>query len=105
MSDQRVCVVGLGFVGLTLAVALARVGYRVYGVEKRDDVVVGLKAGKSHFHEPGLDLALQGSLSKNMTVCSWGEVPEVDVYVITVGTPIDKYMRVNHTAIDQAVEE
>jgi UDP-N-acetyl-D-mannosaminuronic acid dehydrogenase len=105
MSDQRVCVIGLGFVGLTLAVALARVGYRVYGIEKHADVVVELKKGKSHFHEPGLDLALQGSLSKNMTVCSWDDMPEVDVYVITVGTPLDAHGNVSDVAIDCAVAE
>lgn len=104
MSDQRVCVVGLGFVGLTLAVALARIGYRVYGVEKRTDVVAELKLGKSHFHEPGLDLALRSSFSKNLTVSLWDEVPEVDVYVITVGTPLD-HGSVSHAAIDHAVEE
>ena len=106
MSDQRVCVVGLGFVGLTLAVALARVGYRIYGVERQADVVLGLKQGKSHFHEPGLDLALQSSLSKNLTVSeTWNDVSEVDVYVITVGTPLDAHGNVSHVAIDHAVEE
>jgi UDP-N-acetyl-D-mannosaminuronic acid dehydrogenase len=105
MSDQRVCVVGLGFVGLTLAVALAKVGYNVHGVERRTDVVAELKRGKSHFHEPGLDLALQ-RCSQNLVVWElWDSVPEVDVYVITVGTPLDARGNVSHVAIDRAVEE
>ena len=33
LKDKKVCVMGLGFVGLTLAVTLADIGYEVYGVE------------------------------------------------------------------------
>lgn len=33
MRDRNVCVMGLGYVGLTLAVAMADVGFNVHGVE------------------------------------------------------------------------
>lgn len=39
MNRIDVCVVGLGYVGLTLAVALAEQGFCVSGVERRGDVV------------------------------------------------------------------
>ena len=49
LKDKKVCVMGLGFVGLTLAVTLADIGYEVYGVELRENVVKLLKKGKPHF--------------------------------------------------------
>ena len=55
LKDRKVCVMGLGFVGLTLAVTLADIGYDVYGVELREDVVKLLKKGIPHFFEPGLE--------------------------------------------------
>ena len=53
-SDKHVCILGLGYVGLTLAVAMADIGFKVQGVEIRDDVLAKLRDGFAHFHEPGL---------------------------------------------------
>lgn len=55
----EVGITGLGYVGLTLATALAEVGQRVVGLEKRADVVDMTNAGKPHFAENGLASALQ----------------------------------------------
>ena len=41
-------IVGLGYVGLPLAVELAQAGYRVLGFDVNQDVVDGLNAGRSH---------------------------------------------------------
>ena len=90
MKDRRVCVIGLGFVGLTLACALGRVGYTVYGVERRADVVESLRSGVPHFHEPGLASELRRCLDHGAlrVFGAMSDVPQVDVYVITVGTPL-----------------
>lgn len=82
--------IGLGYVGLTLATALADVGLKVLGIEKRADVARLIRSGTAHFQEKGLNEILS-------TVTSAGklEVREefaaddcCDIYVITVGTPI-----------------
>ena len=44
----RFGIVGLGYVGLPLAVELAQAGYRVLGFDVNPDVVAGLNAGRSH---------------------------------------------------------
>ncbi|MGA4551019.1 FAD-dependent monooxygenase [Methylorubrum aminovorans] len=54
----NVVIIGLGYVGLTLSVALARRGVQVYGIEKRPDVVEKTNAGVPHFAEVGLQAAL-----------------------------------------------
>lgn len=88
--DRTVCVIGLGYVGLTLAVVMARVGFEVRGVEIRDQVLERLGRGQPHFHEPGLEEALrravEGGLGFSKHLPPGGGAR---VYIITVGTPLD----------------
>ena len=44
-------IIGLGYVGLPLAVELARAGYRVLGYDVSQRVVDGLNAGRSHIKD------------------------------------------------------
>lgn len=90
-ADNSVCVVGLGYVGLTLAVAMADVGFHVDGVEIRQDVVDRLNRGDAHFFEPGLNARLKRLLANGRLRIS-REIPadtRATVYIITVGTPLD----------------
>ncbi|MDE7310523.1 MAG: nucleotide sugar dehydrogenase, partial [Eubacterium sp.] len=48
-------IIGLGYVGLTLAVAAAAKGIQVYGVETNRHIKECLKENHAHFYEPGLD--------------------------------------------------
>jgi UDP-N-acetyl-D-mannosaminuronate dehydrogenase len=63
-NSSTVVVVGLGYVGLTLSVALAQRGCRIVGLEKRQDVVDTVNAGKAHFSEAGLDNVLKAVLAR-----------------------------------------
>lgn len=90
-QDKNVCVLGLGYVGLTLAVAMADVGFNVLGVEIRDEVLTLLNKGEAHFHEPGLQERLRRVIRSGNLQCfkripnSWSG----SVFIITVGTPLD----------------
>lgn len=46
--DALFGIIGLGYVGLPLAVELASAGYRVIGFDVSERVVEGLNAGRSH---------------------------------------------------------
>ena len=48
-------VVGMGYVGLTMAVALARKGFTVYGVDAAPAVLAALAEGRAHLFEPGVE--------------------------------------------------
>src|SRR5215467_13685248 len=48
MPAQDVLVIGLGYVGLPLAVQAARAGFRVTGYDTSAAIAVGLNAGRSH---------------------------------------------------------
>ena len=48
MPAQDVLVIGLGYVGLPLAIQAARSGFRVTGLDLNEEIVAGLMAGRSH---------------------------------------------------------
>jgi len=90
-QDRQVCVLGLGYVGLTLAVAMADVGFKVLGVEIRDEVLTLLNKGEAHFHEPGLQERLRRVIRSGHLQCA-KRIPDSwsgSVFIITVGTPLD----------------
>lgn len=84
-----VCVVGLGYVGLTTAVGLAEIGHNVRGVDVDRNRVAVLRDGRVPLHEPGLQSALarQGELLQFTDSLSdaLGETP--DIVMIAVQTP------------------
>jgi nucleotide sugar dehydrogenase len=90
---RQIVVVGLGFVGLTLAVSLADIGYKVIGIDNNMKVVESLKKGIPHIHEVGLDSLLSFHIGKNFHVKTAIEESEGDVYVMCIQTPVDKEKR------------
>jgi UDP-N-acetyl-D-mannosaminuronic acid dehydrogenase len=90
--DQHVCVIGLGYVGLTMAVAMADAGFTVHGTEVRDAVLEGLAKGEPHFSEPRLREKLERVVSRgNFTFSkALDDSIKASVYIITVGTPLDE---------------
>lgn len=88
--DARVCIIGLGYVGLTLAVAMAEVGFTVVGIERSQAVVDKVNGGAAHFSEKGLDvrLAAQVAAGRLSAQSSWPSESCAEVYIITVGTPL-----------------
>lgn len=86
---KRIGIVGLGYVGLTLGLTLADVGFTVCGVDANNAVAAGLKKGRPHFFETGLEALLSDYLSKKFHVVdSFAGRNNCDIYFITVGTPI-----------------
>jgi nucleotide sugar dehydrogenase len=85
-----VCIVGLGYVGLTLASAFANAGLTVVGLERDLAIVTTINSGKAPFHEVGLDEVLERAVGAG-ALRAFGNVdglPRASAYVITVGTPI-----------------
>lgn len=99
--DTDVTIVGLGYVGLTLAVALADAGFRVRGVERDRRVLACLAEGRAHFSEVGLNarLALQIEKGRLTFSESLAEDSASTVYIVTVGTPVGEDKRTKFDAI------
>ncbi|HZD56306.1 MAG TPA: nucleotide sugar dehydrogenase [Anaerolineales bacterium] len=98
IRSKKVAVLGLGFVGLTLAVVLADAGFQVTGIENRGEVVESLRQGVPHFYEAGLANQLRTHLDRQLKIESSLANNECDIYIISVGTPIgeDHHPVLNH---------
>lgn len=84
---RHLVVVGLGYVGLTMAVVMADAGFLVTGVEVDETRFNMLNSGQSYIHEVGLQDLLKEQIHKNFKVAK--ELPcDGDVYIISVGTPV-----------------
>lgn len=105
--DRDVCVVGLGFVGLTLAVAMADSGFRVQGVEVREDILAKLRQMQPHFFEPRLADKLARVVKQGSFTAASHIDPDAGskVYIITVGTPLAETGRVELMFIERASRE
>jgi UDP-N-acetyl-D-mannosaminuronic acid dehydrogenase len=90
---KRVAVVGLGYVGITLAAALARRDVTVIGYDREPRVREALAAGRTHLYEPGIEDALAGTLGRTFHVRDDLKGADADAAVICVSTPVDDATR------------
>lgn len=106
LSDRTVCIIGLGYVGLTLAVIMAECGFYVLGIERRGDIVASLREGAAHFYEPDLQQKISRLVSHNK-ITFHSEIPNrcpADIYVVTVGTPLDDTGKVSLQSVEDAIK-
>lgn len=88
---MKIGIIGLGYVGLTLAVAAAAKGIDVYGVETNQHIKDCLKENRAHFFEPGLDNLIKRNNNKTLHVVeAFPTDVAFDAFIITVGTPLKK---------------
>ncbi len=86
---MNIGIIGLGYVGLTLAIAAADHDINVYGVEINKHIKNCLKKNKAHFYEPGLDnLIRRHNGSTFHVVEEFPQDVEFDAFIISVGTPL-----------------
>ena len=85
----RIGIVGLGYVGLPLAVAFAEAGQDVVGVDTDGRVVEALGSGRSHVEDvPGE--ALAGVRDRFHPTTRYAELAKVDAVVVAVPTPLTR---------------
>ena len=87
MSSKKVSVLGLGYIGLPTALAIASNEFKVVGVDVNESVISSLKSGKVHFKEEGLQCLLSKQIKQNDL--EFTTTPPVsDIFVICVPTPV-----------------
>ena len=93
LSDRTAVagVVGLGYVGLPLAVELARSGYRTLGFDVNERVVEGVNAGRSHVQDVPGDV-LRALVGEGLLAATrdMARLAECDAISICVPTPLNK---------------
>jgi len=84
--SEKICIVGLGYIGLPTAALLANHGYKVLGIDVSEDVVNTVNNGEIHIVEPELDAYVAKAVQNKMLTAAL-EPQEADVFVIAVPTP------------------
>ncbi len=90
---MKITVIGLGYLGATHAVAMAKIGHQVIGLETNEEKLDSLRSGKAGFYEPGLDEALVEQLAAGrLTFQSKHDenTASAELHFICVGTPQNK---------------
>jgi UDP-N-acetyl-D-mannosaminuronic acid dehydrogenase len=89
---KKICVIGLGYIGLPTALLFATNGYDVVGVDINNDTVGNVNRKIMPFEEGGLeDLLIEAVDSRRFRASTTPE--NADVFVIAVPTPFDKENR------------
>jgi UDP-N-acetyl-D-mannosaminuronic acid dehydrogenase len=86
MLNKKVCVVGLGYIGLPTAALLASTGFDVIGVDLNANTVETINQGLIHISEPDLD-AYVGSAVAAGKLKAYSQPKASDIYIICVPTP------------------
>jgi UDP-N-acetyl-D-mannosaminuronic acid dehydrogenase len=92
MNKNRICILGLGYIGLPTAGMFAVNGVPVLGVDTKKEIVEEIRKGGVHIMEPGLRTVISAAVSSgNLTVST--EAAPAEVFVIAVPTPLTEEKR------------
>lgn len=100
-ENVKICVVGLGYVGLPLAVEFGK-KIRTIGFDINQSRIDELRSGKDSTREVEAEELKQSS---NLTFSSSAdELKDVNVFIVTVPTPVDDHKRPDLTPLVKASE-
>ncbi len=83
---NKICILGLGYIGLPTGALLANRGYKVHGVDISQAVVDTINKGEIHIVEPDLDTFVRSAVNSGNLKASTTPA-EADIYIIAVPTP------------------
>jgi UDP-N-acetyl-D-mannosaminuronic acid dehydrogenase len=106
-AEYPIVIVGLGYVGLTLAAFMADRGFKVHGTEVRSFILENLDKRRSYFLEVNLNNILDRVIEKGAFTFSKKIPPSKlnRIFIITVGTPLLTNKEVNIDYITNAARE
>lgn len=84
---NKVCVLGLGYIGLPTASVLATSGFEVLGVDVNAQIVEMVNAGRLHIEEPGLQTVVSAAIQSKKLRAATAPEPS-DIFIIAVPTPL-----------------
>ena len=100
---SRVCVMGLGYIGLPTASMLATHGFDVLGVDVDPRVVDTVNSGNIHIEEPGLHTLVRAAIgSRNLRASLTPETS--DVFFLAVPTPLTADKKADMSFVREAAE-
>jgi len=83
---KKICVLGLGYIGLPTAALLANRGYDIHGVDVNQSTIDIINRGEIHIVEPELGIFVKSAVNSGKLKADVKPV-EADVFIIAVPTP------------------
>ncbi|GAO28533.1 UDP-N-acetyl-D-mannosamine dehydrogenase [Geofilum rubicundum] len=100
-TSKRVSVVGMGYIGLPTAAAMAGKGIEVLGCDINPEIVDIINQGKVHIIEPDLDELVKKVVSEKKLRVFTSPQP-ADVYMVVVPTPFKQNHQPDISFVEQA---
>ena len=102
--QAKIAVIGLGYVGLPLAVEKAKAGFTVVGIEKKKKKVDMVNQGENYIPDIiDLDLERVVKQGKLRATQNFETISQVDVICICVPTPLTKNKQPDTQCSDNSV--
>lgn len=102
-KKEKVCVIGLGYIGLPTATLLATQGYEVVGVDINPEIVRCIQASTAHITEADLDKLLEKAVSTGKLRATT-ECEPADIFIIGVPTPLNPDKTPDLSAVEAAFD-
>jgi UDPglucose 6-dehydrogenase len=105
MKKIKISIIGLGFVGLTLAAVNAKKGFETVGIDINLEKIKKNNKGESDFYEPELEKILKKAI-KNKKIKFTNNLKEIlktDITFVTVGTPSSKEGKIDLSYVKKAI--
>ncbi|WP_264478215.1 UDP-N-acetyl-D-mannosamine dehydrogenase [Microvirga rosea] len=99
----KVCIVGLGYIGLPTAAMMASRGFEVVGYDINEAAVASINSGKAHFHEPDLQMLLSAAINTGRLTAQTSP-EEADYIIIAVPTPFHDGKKPDMSHVESACD-
>jgi UDPglucose 6-dehydrogenase len=105
MKKIKISIIGLGFVGLTLAAVNSKKGFDTIGIDINTEKLKKNKKGLSDFYEPKLEMFLKQAIKKEKIKFThdFKEILKTDITFVTVGTPSSNNGKINLSYIENVI--
>lgn len=108
MGQLKVAVFGMGYVGCVTAACLAKLGFRVTGVDKDAHKIQNVLDGKAPFYEPGLEPIIQECVAAGLLTATAdidAAIDDADIALLCVGTPSARNGNLSTEQLERASAE
>lgn len=100
-TKQKICVIGLGYIGLPTASLLGTKGFQVHGVDVSPSIVDTINQGRIHIVEPDLDILVKSAVGSG-NLRAGLEPEEADIFILAVPTPFKDEHQPDLSYIEEA---
>lgn len=101
--NKKICVVGLGYIGLPTAAMLASRGHEVVGCDVNERAVETINGGRPHFYEPDLQMLLSAAVQTGR-LRAQTQPQEADYFILAVPTPFKDGGRPDMSYVEKATD-